>query len=250
MIKEYLKQSPNAGQVLVQGHIAGLGLRVQHDRVRKARHSINGSHPKQAAIFQRVYSVPGPNSLWHVDGNHKMIRWRLVIHGGIDGYSRLITYLQCSNNNRSDTVLAAFVGACEVFGVPPRVRSDKGGENIDIWRYMTATRGEHRGSYIAGPSVHNTRIERLWRDVYTAVTTVYVKIFLELEESGALDPNTDADIFCFTCNQFLDFGLLTLQGCKQGGCTICSLPTLVTLLPNCKCLTRGGQFSWCLLSLN
>ena len=133
VIKEYLKQSSNAGQVLVQGHIAGLGLRVQRDRVRKAIHSINGSHPKQAAIFRRVYSVPGPNSLWHVDGNHKMIRWRLVIHGGIDGYSRLITYLQCSNN-RSDTVLAAFVGACEVFGVPSRVRSDKGGENIDIWR--------------------------------------------------------------------------------------------------------------------
>ena len=119
-----------------------------------------------------------------------------MIHGGIDGYSRLITYLQCSNNSRSDTVLAAFVGACEVFGVPSRVRSDIGEENIDIWQYMTATRGEHRGSYIAGPSVHNTRIERLWRDVYTAVTTVYVKIFLELEESGALDPNNDADIFC------------------------------------------------------
>ena len=125
-----------------------------------------------------------------------MIRWRLVIHGGIDGYSHLITYLQCSNNNRSDTVLAAFVGACKVFGVLSRVRSDKGGENIDIWLYMTATRGEHRGLYIAGPSVHNTRMERLWRDVYTAVTTVYVKIFLELEESGALDPNYDADIFC------------------------------------------------------
>ena len=119
-----------------------------------------------------------------------------MIHGGIDGYSRLITYLQCSNNNRSDTVLAAFVGACEVFGVPSRVRSDKGGENIDIWRYMTATRGEYRKLYIAGPSVHNTRIERLWRDVYMAVTTVYVKIFLELEESGALDPNNDADSFC------------------------------------------------------
>ena len=37
--------------------------------------------------------------MWHVDGNQKLIRYRLVIHGGIDGFLRLITYLKCSNNN-------------------------------------------------------------------------------------------------------------------------------------------------------
>ena len=45
-------------------------------------------------LYRRVYSVPGSNYLWHIDGNHKMICYRLVVHGGIDGFSRLITYLK------------------------------------------------------------------------------------------------------------------------------------------------------------
>ena len=28
-------------------------------------------------------------SLWHIDGYHKLIRCKIVIHGGIDGYSRM-----------------------------------------------------------------------------------------------------------------------------------------------------------------
>ena len=30
----------------------------------------------------------------HIDGNHKLIRWGFVIHGGIDGFSRKIMYLR------------------------------------------------------------------------------------------------------------------------------------------------------------
>ena len=50
--------------------------------------------------------MPGPNSLWHVDGHHKLIRWKIVIHGGIDGFSREIVYLKAAANNRSETVLS------------------------------------------------------------------------------------------------------------------------------------------------
>ena len=27
------------------------------------------------AIHRRVYQVAGPNALWHIDGNHKLIRY-------------------------------------------------------------------------------------------------------------------------------------------------------------------------------
>ena len=29
------------------------------------------------------------------DGQHKLVRWGFVTHGGIDGYSRLVVYLHC-----------------------------------------------------------------------------------------------------------------------------------------------------------
>ncbi|KAF8057838.1 hypothetical protein FPV67DRAFT_1382712, partial [Lyophyllum atratum] len=41
----------------------------------------------------------------------RLIRWGIVIHGFIDGYSRLITALQASNNNLGQTVLELFLSA-------------------------------------------------------------------------------------------------------------------------------------------
>ena len=35
-------------------------------------------------------------------------RWKLIVHGGIDGYSRLVVYLKCADNNRACTVMQAF----------------------------------------------------------------------------------------------------------------------------------------------
>ena len=60
------------------------------------------------ALCHSQYSVPSPNALWHIDGCHKLIRWWFVVHGGVDGYSRLPVYLKVSPNNRADTALTAF----------------------------------------------------------------------------------------------------------------------------------------------
>lgn len=117
----------------------------------------------------------------------------MVTHGGIDGFSRLITYLKLSNNNLSETVNRSFYEATQEYGIPSRVRST---ENVGIWRFMEEVRGRDCGSYIAGRSVHNSRIERLWRDVHRSVISTYVEVFTSMEEGGIMNPDNEADIFC------------------------------------------------------
>lgn len=70
-------------------------------------------------------------------------------------------YLRASTNNLASTVLSAFASAVDEFGLPSRIRINRGGENVRVSEYMLEhpERGPGRGSVIAGRSVHNQRIE-------------------------------------------------------------------------------------------
>lgn len=65
-------------------------------------------------------------------------RWKLVIHAGVDGFSRLPVYLHvhCSNNNEVITVFQCFEEAVQCYGLPSHVRCDVGGENVTVSQYM------------------------------------------------------------------------------------------------------------------
>lgn len=122
---------------------------------------------------------------------------RFVIHGGIDGFSRMIVYLNCSTNNCACTVLALFENAVKTYSLPSKVRSDKGRENVDVAWHMLShpLRGPDRGSHVTGRSVHNQRIKRLWRDVYAGCTYTYYHLFYTLEDNGLLDPSNEIHLY-------------------------------------------------------
>jgi hypothetical protein len=88
-----------------------------------------------------------------------------------------------------------FHNAVQKWGLPSRVRSDYGMENYHVAAYMIENRGEGRGSIITGSSVHNSRVERTRRDVYSGVLVFYVRIFEQLEQDGCLNVLDDVHLF-------------------------------------------------------
>ena len=118
-----------------------------------------------------------------------------MVHGGIDGYSRMVVFLQCSENNRASTVYNLFLDAINMYGLPSRVRSDQGRENILVAHHMVEHRGADRRSMITGSSVHNQRIERLWRDLFRCAIKLYYRLFYYLEDQGILLPTNPQHIY-------------------------------------------------------
>ena len=92
-IRDILQHFPTAGEVMLAGHLKIRNISIQRRRLRDNIHRICGHRSKSNRIRRRVYSVPGPNYLWHADGHHKLIKYRLVIRGAIDGFFHLVTYL-------------------------------------------------------------------------------------------------------------------------------------------------------------
>ena len=150
IVSAVLHNFPNCGIRRMKGLLLGRGIRVQLSRVRSSLWRTDPSgillRTSQLNIVnRRHYSVPGPRSLWHLDGNHKLIRWGFVIHGCVDGFSRRIMFLKCSTNNKAVTVLQLFQNAVQDFGLPSGVRGDQGTENIEAARYMFPIPAEGQG---------------------------------------------------------------------------------------------------------
>lgn len=76
------------------------------------------------------------------------------------------------------------------------MRSDHGGENVNVWKYMLYHHNYVHSCVLTGSSTHNERIERLWRDVFQCVGQIFYNILYDLEDDGVFDPLNNDDLFC------------------------------------------------------
>ncbi|KAE8245892.1 hypothetical protein A4X06_0g5347 [Tilletia controversa] len=133
-----------AGERGMRGALRSIGLKVSRERLRVALREVDPQNLQARwakTIRRREYYVPFVNSLWHIDGHYKLIKYKIVIHGGVDGKSRTVTFMQASPNNRAETVTACFLAATQQWGWPSRVRADHGGENLGVKGKMEEARG-------------------------------------------------------------------------------------------------------------
>ena len=108
----------------------------------------------------------------------------------------VVTYLVVVTNNQAETAFRAFQTGVEEYGVPSRVCTDKGGENVQIAEFMITQRGSNRGSIITRRTVHNQRIEQLWRDVFTdSIIFFFIYCFTPWSHTGVLDQSDSRDLY-------------------------------------------------------
>ncbi|KAK7016173.1 hypothetical protein R3P38DRAFT_3321557 [Favolaschia claudopus] len=140
-------------------------VRVQKRRVFSSVRRVDGIGRilRQRRIIERgKYQVSWPHALWHIDGHHKLILWGIVIHGIVDG-----------TNNRASTVLDVFLEAVGKYGLPSRMRGDRGAENKKVSVYMILKRGPWS--------------RRLWVEVGSQFARRWRAFFYRLEALHGLD---------------------------------------------------------------
>ncbi|KAK0152192.1 hypothetical protein N1851_006424 [Merluccius polli] len=241
-VRSIKARMPHAGYRLVKGSLQAMGHRISWRRVKMSLQRVDGAGiiarmVQLSCIARRTYSVPAPLSLVHIDTNHKLIRYNIVIFGAIDGFSRKVMFCCCFFNPSFTIYLVNYYTSVPLryisftwtqlgitkqrrlldsswmeFGkmdghqgkrnklvfrrkMTIKLRADQRVENVDIARCMFTVRGTARGSFIAGKSVHNQRVERLWRDVWS-VTCQYYDVLHSLEEEGFIDLSFAVHLFC------------------------------------------------------
>ena len=101
-------------------------------------------------------------------------RWRIVIHGAIDGFSKHIMFLEASDNNCRTTVAQLIMTAANRFGLPSHIR---------VGTIMEDVCGPDKG------------ISRSGVDLWNDVCNLYYNLFQYMESSGLLDIDNGAQMW-------------------------------------------------------
>ena len=93
VVKWYKDSHPNTGIHYLCGYLFLQGVRIQRWRIIASLSQVDDVAKVilcHKIIKRREYKSSRPNTLWHVDGHHKLGPWGILIHGLTDGYDRVV----------------------------------------------------------------------------------------------------------------------------------------------------------------
>lgn len=160
-------------------------------------------------LKRRLYDVPRPNHLWHVDGFDKLKEYGMAISGCVDGFSCKVIWCQVATTNNKPQVIAYYYLCAikEHNSLPAIVRSDRGTENTLIESMQKILRHDHEDaaakeySFLKGKSTANERIEKYWKQLLNSTLDFYRQLFKPMKNDGILDTSDPLHIevlrYCF-----------------------------------------------------
>ena len=87
------------------------GLRVRKEDVRLILKELDPEGVdlrRRRVLHRRAYYARGPNYIWHVDGYDKLKPYGLCINGCIDGYSRMLIWLNLYHTNSNPRLIGGY----------------------------------------------------------------------------------------------------------------------------------------------
>ena len=81
-IENITEDLPFCRETLIKQFLVEKEIVVQRMRIRDSLHRVNGdgvNARKKGRLHRRVYDVQGPNHVWHIDTNHKLVQWYSVV---------------------------------------------------------------------------------------------------------------------------------------------------------------------------
>ena len=78
-VSSILRNFPNTGYKRMTGFLLSRNIRIQQQRIREAMRRVDPEGTllralESSIIQRRTYQVRSPLALWHIDGNHKLVR--------------------------------------------------------------------------------------------------------------------------------------------------------------------------------
>lgn len=174
------------------------GIKTTYTTVRQILKILDpeGVHLRSARrLRRRQYYVRGPNDVWHIDGNDKLLPYGFAIHGAIDGYSGKVLWLEVGRSNKNPEVTATYYlkYVRELGGTALTLRFDPGTENgltADLQHVLSL--GDCRVLY--GKSTANQRIESWWSFLKRMCLTWWINLFKDLIFMGVYNNSEHIEV--------------------------------------------------------